>query len=492
MANYNPPLEDLPIFDNLVFIDPDAPITKSYADKHYLKYPTAQGTENLKAINVAGLATFNNDAVINENLLIDDSVNNTSSIIEQNNTILRIGSCSNSATPNSNISMYATDPSGNVVQQVEITNNKTQINNPTTMLKSLTMSGTGSNSSILNTYYELKDLTTGATDGTIYANNGTFIYDNNINSGSHEWAVNNSAGTQLIPLELNGAYSRFNTSSSNPLRVSDKNDGSKFTEQYQNGGGMTINNQVTNGSINISTKNSGGVLTQVLGLTNALVTVTATSLTLTTTNPPTSTATQPASNDSSTKIPTTAWVQSAISANIPASPFVPKFYNYSDNQSNVDLGYSTGPVINFNGTWAANDIAIFRVTGQISYNPDGNGQYQSTSNTSGVILFRPAYMYNAWAGYTQNICSYPSNTPNSVCAADRHILYYTPCYNIGNTSYFNVVGGVGYAQFGCISQGNGSTWTFLFSLEYLMSRTANGSVVISNGSGANAINNQLK
>ena len=29
--------------------------------------------------------------------------------------------------------------------------------------------------------------------------------------------------------------------------------------------------------------------------------------------PPTSTATQPASNDSSTKIPTTAWVQTAVS-----------------------------------------------------------------------------------------------------------------------------------------------------------------------------------
>ena len=36
----------------------------------------------------------------------------------------------------------------------------------------------------------------------------------------------------------------------------------------------------------------------------------------TNTAPPTSTATQPASNDSSTKMPTTAWVQSAITANL--------------------------------------------------------------------------------------------------------------------------------------------------------------------------------
>jgi hypothetical protein len=63
MANYNPPTENLPIFDNSVFVSDETPVTIGYANTHYLKFPTAQGTENLKAINVAGTATFTNNIV---------------------------------------------------------------------------------------------------------------------------------------------------------------------------------------------------------------------------------------------------------------------------------------------------------------------------------------------------------------------------------------------------------------------------------------------
>lgn len=424
MAEYSPPIEDLPIFDNLVFTNGDEPLTYNIAKKKFLRYPIAQGTETLQAITVNGVATFNNNIDAN---------------------------------------------------------------------KPIVMTGTSSNDRVItNTYYNLNDVTTNVTDGSIYANNGVFIYDNNINSGSHEWAVNNSSGTQTLPLTISSNFVKVNTTSSSPLRVSDNGDGTKYAEIYQNGGGLTLHNQVNNGSVGFTLKNSGGTSSSVLNLTTSLVSVNSTDLTLTTTNPPTSTATQPASSDSSTKMPTTAWVQSAISASIPTTQFVPKFYNYSDTQSGVSIGYSTGTTINFNGTWAQNDIAIFRVTGQISYNPDGSGAYQSTSNTMGVVLFRPYYMTSGWAGWTTNLCNYTSNTPSTVCGADRHIMYYTPSYNIGNTSYFNVAGGIGTAQFGCLSQGNPSTWTYLFSIEYLMSRTANGTITFTNGSGTNSINNQLK
>ena len=58
MANYIPPTENLPIFDNSVFTNNDTPVTIDYANKHYLKYPNAQGTENLQAITVSGTASF--------------------------------------------------------------------------------------------------------------------------------------------------------------------------------------------------------------------------------------------------------------------------------------------------------------------------------------------------------------------------------------------------------------------------------------------------
>ncbi len=61
MANYNPPLEDLPIFDSLVFLTGDEPLTYNDAVKKFLKYPIAQGTENLQAITVSGTSTFNNN-----------------------------------------------------------------------------------------------------------------------------------------------------------------------------------------------------------------------------------------------------------------------------------------------------------------------------------------------------------------------------------------------------------------------------------------------
>ena len=59
MADYTPPTEDLPIFDSSVFLVGDEFITQNQADKRYLRYPNAQGTENLQTINVNGVATFN-------------------------------------------------------------------------------------------------------------------------------------------------------------------------------------------------------------------------------------------------------------------------------------------------------------------------------------------------------------------------------------------------------------------------------------------------
>ena len=62
MATYQPPTENLPIFDPTVFAVSLAPLTQADADLLYLKFPTAQGTENLLAINVDGQAIFNSIA----------------------------------------------------------------------------------------------------------------------------------------------------------------------------------------------------------------------------------------------------------------------------------------------------------------------------------------------------------------------------------------------------------------------------------------------
>jgi hypothetical protein len=59
MASYEPPTENLAIFDPSVFTSNDTPLTISEAAKYFLKYPNAQGTENLQTTNVNGVLTAN-------------------------------------------------------------------------------------------------------------------------------------------------------------------------------------------------------------------------------------------------------------------------------------------------------------------------------------------------------------------------------------------------------------------------------------------------
>jgi len=74
MATYTPPsnIEPLTIF-NPAYFDTDIVLTQSEADKRYLRYPIAQGTETLKAINVNGVAQFNQ----NINIGSSSTSNNT-------------------------------------------------------------------------------------------------------------------------------------------------------------------------------------------------------------------------------------------------------------------------------------------------------------------------------------------------------------------------------------------------------------------------------
>jgi hypothetical protein len=63
MTSYQPPTEDLAIFDSSVFLSGDEPLTYNQAVKKFLKYPNAQGTENLLTTNVNGVLTANDDVV---------------------------------------------------------------------------------------------------------------------------------------------------------------------------------------------------------------------------------------------------------------------------------------------------------------------------------------------------------------------------------------------------------------------------------------------
>ena len=74
MASYPPPTENLPIFNPVVFTTGDEPLTYNDAVKKFLKYPNAQGTENLKDIVVNGTALFNNTAEFNDVTTFDSDI----------------------------------------------------------------------------------------------------------------------------------------------------------------------------------------------------------------------------------------------------------------------------------------------------------------------------------------------------------------------------------------------------------------------------------
>ena len=65
MAQYPPPTENVPIFDTNLFEDPNEYLTVNTANKKYLKYPNAQGAENLQDITVAGTSIFNQPSTFN-------------------------------------------------------------------------------------------------------------------------------------------------------------------------------------------------------------------------------------------------------------------------------------------------------------------------------------------------------------------------------------------------------------------------------------------
>jgi len=70
MAVYNPPTEDLPIFDNNVFTSGNEVLTVDIANNNYLKFPIAQGAETLTDITVLGTSTFNGTVNVDNQLIV--------------------------------------------------------------------------------------------------------------------------------------------------------------------------------------------------------------------------------------------------------------------------------------------------------------------------------------------------------------------------------------------------------------------------------------
>jgi len=72
MATYNPPTQDLVIFDNSVFTDsnPSGNLTRAQADLLYLHFPFGQGAETIPSVTITGTSTLSGTVSANNNLIL--------------------------------------------------------------------------------------------------------------------------------------------------------------------------------------------------------------------------------------------------------------------------------------------------------------------------------------------------------------------------------------------------------------------------------------
>lgn len=292
MSDYSPPSEDLPIFDVNVFLTGDEPLTYNQAKKKFLRYPSAQGKETLQEIDVNGLATFNNNVVVNED---------TGNIITVNYT---------GASQTNN---------GIVMNNAGITQQGTNINSITNTLKQTTITKSGTSGSILSVNFD-------NSAGGTFNNTGLTI---------------NNAGITQTGSQISGV--------TNTLASTKILNGSGFT--IDNNSILFINALATPASANYrlscyqSLNMTLGYFTSTTGTTSDLIKFNTNS-SIAITPPITNSSTMPASSDSSTRVPTTAWVQGAITAGAGGPNLSKNSYTVSPTSS--ILGYTSGIFNSYN------------------------------------------------------------------------------------------------------------------------------------------------
>lgn len=243
MSSYRPPLENVAIFDSVLFIDGDDFLTQNQADSRYLRYPVAQGTETLQAINVNGTATFAG----------------TSDIIQQSGSQLLQQPASTGYVG-----------TGNVLNQTFISTNNGATTTPSLQVTDVVQAN--------KTILAVPNASSQAFNPIVTAG------DSVLTSGSAPLTLTRGGLTNSVGLRIG---------LSNSLSV-------------VLGAGGTSNTPSNSITIN-GTTNTSTIIGTTLQINN-------TNVSFGSTTPPTSAQTIPAANDSSTKIPTTAWVQSAITA----------------------------------------------------------------------------------------------------------------------------------------------------------------------------------
>ena len=356
MATYNPPTENLPIFDPLVFLTGDEALTYNDAVKKFLKYPNAQGEETLQAINVNGVAEFNSTAEFNSFTTFNDTI--TIADGAENSTIDMNGTTDTLTTLNNvnNGSMVFAVKDGSGIQKNIFTGNASSVN------------VNGNTQAVFSG---------GTTSYTIQSSGTTTNapFTTNLASPSNTGLVLNNAGIVQSGTVVNGLQN-ISMNANQDIDIS------------------------TAGSINLN--DYGGNVQDYIAITTDPTTkdFTIVSNTLASpveviaftpsTNSLTTGATMPSATDSSDKIPNTAWVQNAISASVSQSNSAEHYVQANNSAYPFGVSLGTIPLIKFEG--AGNYASAYgmnyydAITFDFVFNLTIAGNNTGSSDSGGVIL----------------------------------------------------------------------------------------------------------
>ena len=354
MADYDPPIENLPIFDSLVFKTGDEFITQRQGDKRYLRYPNAQGTENLQTVNISGtlnasgisnftnninasgISNFTNDLNSSDVLNIYDatlpeqnkvclnlesqgvplsrlrfSLNPTAGFLNPTVRTGDIAMCYGTSDPNLTAIAIApvcqtscglrmsregiglgsggtgVEPLNRIIITPTIfslvangTQKQIDVSHPIIM-----NSTTGLNRQLTTSYVNLTDITLNTPTVRMYGSGTNIAMDNNIIMSNASSANRNISAT----------FYNYTLQSDN----------STIAASFMtNGGVLFCDNNFNGGQFGFTVNDSGGIQRSPL-------TMSANAFTIASVNPPTSSATIPA-NDNTTALATTAWTQALI------------------------------------------------------------------------------------------------------------------------------------------------------------------------------------
>ena len=452
MATYQPPTETLPIFDPNVFISNNTSLTPATADLRYLRFPYAQGTENLQVINVDGVATFGTDVVL------EDGAN--SSTIVQTGTNLSITAAPTSTITLDGLTISAGAPASNTpIFQIEDTLNSNQFyfltNIPAGAYNPINAAGDccilGKNSSPDTESITLTAWSTTESGVRITPTTTTIV-------GGVSYVSCNGTSVAVAP-SITFPDATVQTTAytgTTPPLVPDP------AGTYTSPSSVVVNS-------------SGQVTSAVSGTTYTLPSPAPTAGTYT---------------NATVTVNSAGQVTSASNGSAGTSPFVPIFHNFSDVQF-TSTGYSQGPYINWSGGWGPLDFAIIRVTAQINGGTT-TSQWNNYDATKGELILRPYYAPAGVIGSLNNPNIGWSTNSGSVCGSIERLMYYTGAVNNGNQDWFFAYGDGGS---GGGSAGNiqlmayyiFAGWEYTCTYEYIVRSNSGGSITFANGFGGGTI-----